>query len=100
MLDTAIINLGNLSVDRLVQSDGSAIDWTLIGNDIFTLIAGEGTIDFGNVVHTETNRFDLGDGREAYFKEGSLQLVVIPEPSTLALLGIALGSMLFFRRRK
>jgi hypothetical protein len=31
----------------------------------------------------------IGDGKFAYFKEGSLQVEVVPEPSTYAMLALA-----------
>ncbi len=50
------------------------------------------------------NAFIIGDGRHAYFQEGSLELVVaaIPEPSTFALIGGlgALGFSVTRRRRR
>ena len=47
------------------------------------------------------NAFDLGDGISAYFQNGSLELVVVPEPGTFALLAgmLALGSVMIRRRR-
>ena len=45
------------------------------------------------------NAYDIGGGRKAYFQNGSLQLVVVPEPSSALLLGVsALG--MFMRRRR
>jgi multidrug resistance efflux pump len=43
----------------------------------------------------------LGDGKSAYFQEGSLEVVVVPEPATIGLLG--LGTLIalltrYFRR--
>ncbi len=74
-------------------------DWSLIGNDTYTLI-NSGS-DFSNISNWGVgNAATLDDGRQAYFKEGSLQLVVIPEPSTLILLGISLATLAAFRRRK
>ena len=37
--------------------------------------------------------YDIGDGRSAYFAEGSLQLVVIPEPAAALLGGCAHGAV-------
>jgi hypothetical protein len=56
---------------------------------------GSGDIDnFGF-----TNRVTVGSlGREAYFQNGSLQVIVIPEPSA-ALLG-GLGMLALLRRRR
>jgi len=45
------------------------------------------------------NAYDLGGGKSAYFTQGSLLVEVIPEPSTVALLGFG-GSALFLQRRR
>jgi hypothetical protein len=57
-----------------------------------------------------TGTDDVGVWRRAWWSEDntdvtgitmlSTDVVTIPEPGTLALLGIALGSLLLFRRRK
>ncbi|MEY3895167.1 MAG: hypothetical protein RLZZ214_686, partial [Verrucomicrobiota bacterium] len=44
------------------------------------------------------NAYERGDGKLAYFQSGSLQVVVIPEPSA-ALLG-GLGMLALLRRRR
>ena len=44
------------------------------------------------------NAFERGDGKLAFFQSGSLQVVVIPEPSA-ALLG-GLGMLALLRRRR
>ncbi len=46
------------------------------------------------------NAYNLGNGKYAYFKQGSLQVEVIPEPSTWALLfgSIAAGAFRYRRR--
>jgi fibronectin-binding autotransporter adhesin len=66
---------------------------------IYTLIAGNvdttGLANFGS-----SNAYDLGAGKSAWFQAGSLQLVVVPEPTSvftgLASLGLA---ALLLRRR-
>jgi hypothetical protein len=80
--------------------DLSGINWGSVADGTYTLISG--TLSSG-VFDTLANNnletaFDLGGGRSAYFQEGSLQLVVIPEPST-ALLG-GLGILGLLRRRR
>lgn len=63
----------------------------------YTLIAGTVSGTFNNV--GEANAVDIGEGKLAYFEQGSLNLIVVPEPSTLALAGLGLASLLIFRRR-
>ncbi len=45
------------------------------------------------------NAYDLGGGKSAYFREGSLMLEVIPEPGVMALVGLGVAG-LFLRRRR
>ncbi len=68
--------------------------------DTYALIGGtDFTINSDNVSHWgETNAAPIGNGKYAYFDQGSFSLVIIPEPAT-ALLG-ALGGLLLFRRRR
>lgn len=99
--DTVTLD-SSFGVNSLVNADGSGIDWASIATgSTFTLLGGTST-DFSGIQNFgfENRATGLAGGREAYFENGSLQLVVIPEPSTLALIGIALGSVVFFRRRK
>ncbi len=68
---------------------------------IYTLIAGNvdttGLANFGSA-----NAYDLGSGKLAYFQQGSLQLVVVPEPSLVAssVAGGLVVVLLANRRRK
>lgn len=74
--------------------------WDLESADIdtYTLLTGN-NIDFTNLDNVGlSNAFTLGNGNLAYFQSGSLQVVIIPEPS-VALLG-ALGMLALFRRRR
>jgi hypothetical protein len=67
----------------------------------YTLIAGN--VDTTSLANFgSSNAYDLGAGTSAYFQAGSLQLVVVPEPSTciMALAGMACGGYSMFRRRK
>jgi len=79
----------------------------LVGLDLFNVTSGTYTLisgSFGTGVfaglsnNSLATAYDIGDGRSAYFQEGSLQLVVIPEPRA-ALLG-ALGMLMLLRRRR
>ena len=101
-LDVAgAVSLDNaFSVDSLVKSDGSAIDWGSIADGTYTLINTTST--FNNISNFgAANAADIGGGRTAYFQNGSLQLVVVPEPGAfgLASLGIAAAAWAFRRRK-
>lgn len=84
-------------VDNLTLG-GAAINWDSVTNGTYTLLAG--TLISSNLDNFGyANRVAVGSlGREAYFQNGSLQLVVIPEPSA-ALLG-GLGMLALLRRRR
>jgi hypothetical protein len=68
---------------------------------IYTLIDGAAEIDWNNVSNIgAANAYALGDGKSAYFQEGSLQVVVVPEPSTfVSLIFGGIAAMLLYRRR-
>ncbi|MCB1133452.1 MAG: autotransporter-associated beta strand repeat-containing protein, partial [Verrucomicrobiae bacterium] len=76
------------------------LNWSEVTNGTYTLINGTlGTGVFGSLANNSLiSAFDLGSGRSAYFQEGSLQLVVVPEPGA-ALLG-SLGVLALLRRRR
>lgn len=80
--------------------DLTGLTWGSVANGTYTLI--DGTLDTGVFAGLANNSlgtaYDIGGGRSAYFQEGSLQLVVIPEPRAL-LLG-SLGILLLLRRRR
>jgi autotransporter-associated beta strand protein len=80
--------------------DLTGIDWGTIANGTYTLI--DGTLGAGVFDALANNSiataYDLGGDRKAYYQQGSLQLVVIPEPSA-ALLG-GLGVLTLLRRRR
>jgi fibronectin-binding autotransporter adhesin len=84
-------------VDNLVFN-GATVNWNTVANDTYTLLTGDlNSLNLDNF--GLANAYDLGGGRSAYFQSGSLQLVVIPEPSVTALIG-ALGGILLLRRRR
>ena len=80
--------------------DLTGIDWGSVGNGTYTLISGTlGSGVFSGLSNNSSGTaFSLGGGRSAYFQEGSLQLVVIPEPGVALLGGFGLLAML--RRRR
>jgi fibronectin-binding autotransporter adhesin len=89
------------SVASLVNLDGTAINWDSVANGIYTLI-GTTASSFSNITNFgDNNPYDIGGGRSAYFQDGSLNLVVVPEPSTFALLGgVAAVGVFMMRRRR
>jgi hypothetical protein len=80
--------------------DLAGLVWGSVADGTYTLI--NGTLDAGVFANLANNSlataYDIGGGRSAYFQEGSLQLVVIPEPRA-ALLG-GLGMLALLRRRR
>ncbi len=92
-VNASSVDLGNLSVAALFGLDSSVADGT------YTLMDGTATFDFSSVQNLGLeNAYDLGDGKSAYFEEGSLNLVVIPEPATLGLVLAMGGGILWVRR--
>ncbi|GAT31860.1 PEP-CTERM protein-sorting domain-containing protein [Terrimicrobium sacchariphilum] len=70
-------------------------------NGTYSLIDGLATVNLTNVSNIgEANAYDLGSGKSAYFLSSGLQVVVVPEPSTLALFAGATGVVLLLRRRR
>ena len=89
----------SFGVSRLVNANGSAINWGAIADGTHTLINTTSTFNtisnFGS-----GNAADIGGGRKAYFQNGSLQLVVVPEPGTFALAGLGLAVAAAWARRR
>lgn len=97
-LDSTTISFSTIGfgIDNLL-SQGAAVDWSIIAAGTYTLI--NGTLSNTNLGNFGlANAYDIGSGRSAYFENGSLQLVVIPEPAA-ALLG-GLGLLTLLRRRR
>jgi autotransporter-associated beta strand protein len=97
---TGTATLANsFSVANLVNADGSALDWSGVADGTYTLINNSG--NFSNISNFGVaNAADIGGGRSAYFQNGSLQLVVVPEPATLLLGASGLAAGLFAWRRR
>ncbi|MDF7808109.1 PEP-CTERM sorting domain-containing protein [Pontiellaceae bacterium B12219] len=79
-------------IDDLIGLSSSTAEGT------YTLIGTTSTFDYIENFGAE-NAYDLGDGKSAYFENGSLQVTVIPEPAVLGLLVTFGGGLLFLRRR-
>jgi autotransporter-associated beta strand protein len=99
-----VFSTATLTVGGDVTFDGFGVSNILgldssVGIGTYTLIAGN--VSAANLSNIgSSNAFDLGDGRSAYFEINSLDLVVIPEPGTIAFLGglLALGFVAWRRR--
>ncbi|VGO16997.1 Adhesin BmaC autotransporter [Pontiella desulfatans] len=81
-------------IDDLLGISSATADgtYTLIDETATVFTSGFENIGSGNA-------YDLGDGKSAYFQDGSLQVVVIPEPATLSLIAAFGVAVLFVRRR-
>jgi autotransporter-associated beta strand protein len=95
IVDGDSMNFGGFGIADLVGLDSS------VAVGIYTLIDGAAEIDWNNVSNIgAANAYALGDGKSAYFQEGSLQVVVVPEPSTfVSLIFGGIAAMLLYRRR-
>ena len=91
------VTFANFGMDDIVGLGSS----TPLGT--YTLFAGA-TVDTNNLSNLGVeNAFSLGGEKSAYFSVGSLELNVVPEPSTYALLILSaagLGAHMIRRRRR
>lgn len=87
------ITLTDFGFANLLGWDASMAD---VGT--YNLINGGGTVTLAGTTPTFSNPFDFGNGRQGYFQQGSLQVVIIPEPVTAVMGG--LGLLLMMRRRR
>jgi autotransporter-associated beta strand protein len=81
---TDTVSFGGFGIANLVGLDNT------VANGLYTLIDGLATVSTNNLLNFGAgNAYDLGGGKSAYFSEGSLQVNVVPEPSTYAMLALA-----------
>lgn len=92
--NSSTVSFGGFDFDDIVGFDvNTAADGT------YTLLSGDFNLNSAGIAHFgEANKLSLGGGRFAWFEEGSLNVVVVPEPGSV-LLSLA-GSLLLMARRR
>jgi autotransporter-associated beta strand protein len=98
---TGVLSLtgGSLTLGALTFQDLVGWDWLNAAEGTYELIDGSFSINWGSTVYlSAATAYDFGNGKKGYFTSGSLQAVIIPEPSA-ALLG-GLGLLVLLRRRR
>ncbi|MFM1904445.1 MAG: hypothetical protein RLZZ440_2345, partial [Planctomycetota bacterium] len=92
----ATVSFGSFDFDDI---SGLTVDATTT-DGIYTILSGGFTLDPSNISHyTEANKATLAPGKFAWFESGSLNLVVVPEPSAASLIGL-IGFLGLLRRRR
>ncbi len=113
---TSLLNIVNLADPLIVANSGNTfgagfgidnligIDWgTLDLNTTYTALSTNQVFSDSDIENFGfANRTSVGGGREAYFTNGSLAFVVVPEPATMAMVGagVAILGFCLARRRK
>ncbi len=93
---TLTVNSGTVSFENFGFSNLAGFD-SSVELGTYKLMDGTATFNFANISNFGAdNAYDLGGGKFAYFSEGSLEVIVVPEPSAFALL-LAGGSVLLIK---
>jgi fibronectin-binding autotransporter adhesin len=89
---------GSLTLGNLTFQDLVGWNWADAEAGTYELMDGEFSINWGDTAYLDAgSAYDFGNGKKGYFESGSLNVVIIPEPSG-ALLG-GLGLLALLRRR-
>jgi autotransporter-associated beta strand protein len=90
---------GELTLSKLTFQDVIGWDWRNAGLGTYQLIAGDFEINWGETEFlSRETAYDFGNGFQGYFTSGSLNVVIVPEPS-IPLLASS-GGLVWMRRRR
>jgi MprA protease rhombosortase-interaction domain-containing protein len=102
LTSTNILSVANnrtISFANLTFADLVGWNYADAALGTYTLINGGSSVSFGSTsAISAATAYDFGNGKKGYFREGSLQVVIIPETSATLLLGI--GALGFALRRR
>ncbi|MFM7412928.1 MAG: autotransporter-associated beta strand repeat-containing protein [Planctomycetota bacterium] len=97
---TGTVSLPNaFGVASLFGTTGQPFDFSLIQDGTYPLINNGSS--FANISNFGAgNAANIGGGRTAYFTEGSLNLIIVPEPATGFAIATALAAVACWRRAR
>jgi len=91
----------SFSVASLVAATLTPIDWSTTPLGTYSLIGTTTVFNAGNIQNFGVANAFVSGGRQMYFENGSLNLVVgVPEPSTWTLLAFGVATILVVLRRR
>jgi len=82
-IDSGTVNFDGFGIDDITGLDG-----TVVSEGSYSLLGGDASFDLTGAANVgAANAADIGGGRLAYFDGAGLQVIVVPEPTGLLLLG-------------